>query len=220
MVQVIVVYSGGMDSYTLINKAIQEGHEVQAISFDYGQKHKKELLFAKNFCEISRIEHEIVDITSIRNLLKGSALTDDIAIPQGGYADNSMKLTIVPNRNMILISMAIGYAVSSNANEVWFGAHSGDHVIYPDCRPEFVEKMNALSLISDYQPISVKAPFIDLSKSEILSKGLEMNLDYSKTWTCYEGKDLACGLCGACNERLEAFRENNLDDPLEYYVSS
>ena len=131
-----------------------------------------------------------------------------------------MKLTIVPNRNMILISMAIGYAVSSNANEVWFGAHSGDHVIYPDCRPEFVEKMNALSLISDYQPISVKAPFIDLSKSEILSKGLEMNLDYSKTWTCYEGKDLACGLCGACNERLQAFRENNLDDPLEYYVSS
>ena len=218
MAQVIVVYSGGMDSFTLINKAIKDGHEVKAISFDYGQKHKKELLFAKNFCEILRIEHEIVDITSIRNLLKGSALTDNIAIPQGGYADNSMKLTIVPNRNMILISMAIGYAVSSQASEVWFGAHAGDHAIYPDCRPEFVEKMNALALISDYKPIGVKAPFLNLSKSEILLKGIEMNLDYSKTWTCYEGKDLACGLCGSCNERLEAFKENELDDPLKYRV--
>ena len=218
MAQVIVVYSGGMDSFTLINKAIKDGHEVKAISFDYGQKHKKELLFAKNFCEISKIEHEITDITEISSLLKGSALIDDIEIPQGGYADNSMKLTIVPNRNMILISMAIGFAVSSKASEVWFGAHKGDHAIYPDCRPEFVEKMNAVALISDYKPIGVKAPFLNLSKSEILLKGIEMNLDYSKTWTCYEGKDLACGLCGSCNERLEAFKENELDDPLKYSV--
>ena len=155
MANIIVVYSGGMDSFTLINKAIKDQHQVKAVAFDYGQKHKKELQFAKNFCISSNLEHEIIDITNISNLLRGSSLIDEIDIPKGGYEDISMKSTIVPNRNMILISLAIGYAVSTNSDEVWFGAHSGDHAIYPDCRPEFVKKMNALSLISDYKPIKV-----------------------------------------------------------------
>ena len=148
MTKVVVVYSGGMDSFTLLNRAIKEGYQVKAISFNYGQKHKKELEFAKAFCDLSGIEQEVIDISNISNLLKGSALTDDIDIPHGDYADDSMKLTIVPNRNMILISLAIGYAVSSDFNEVWFGAHAGDHAIYPDCRPEFVNKLNSLSLLN------------------------------------------------------------------------
>jgi len=112
--------------------------------------------------------------------------------------------------------LALGYAVTKEAEEVWFGAHSGDHAIYPDCRPEFVEKMDAVARIANYTPIAVKAPYIAMSKTEILAIGLEMKLDYGLTWTCYEGKELACGTCGACHERLESFAANNTVDPIEY----
>jgi 7-cyano-7-deazaguanine synthase len=117
-----------------------------------------------------------------------------------------------------MLSLAIGYAVSVGAEAVYYGAHGGDHAIYPDCRPEFVEKMSAVSKVANYEEISVFAPFIDLTKIEILAKGLAMNLDYSKSWTCYKGREKACGKCGACQERLEAFAENGLMDPLPYEV--
>ena len=148
--------------------------------------------------------------------MEGSALTDILEVPKGHYEDDSMKTTVVPNRNMILISLATAYAVTINADEVWYGAHGGDHAIYPDCRPEFVNKINETTLVANYSPISVKAPFINLSKDQILSLGIRLNLDYSKTWTCYEGKELACGECGSCMERLEAFTNNQLEDPLTY----
>ena len=117
---------------------------------------------------------------------------------------------------MIMISIAIAYAISIKYKEVWYGAHAGDHSIYPDCRPEFVDSMNKTSKLANYEPILVKAPFINLSKGKILARGLLMGLDYSQTWTCYEGKEKACGKCGACIERLEAFEQNNEVDPLKY----
>jgi 7-cyano-7-deazaguanine synthase len=214
--KVVVIYSGGMDSYTVLNKAMQQGYDVHAVSFNYGQRHSKELLFAKKVCEQHNIEHKIVDISSIKQLIGGSALTDDIDVPEGHYEEESMKTTVVPNRNMIMLSMAVGYAVSIQAEAVYFGAHSGDHAIYPDCRTEFVSAMNDVCKIANYQAVEVRAPYLASSKIDILKEGLAMNLDYKDTWTCYNGQEKACGRCGACQERLEAFSENNTVDPIRY----
>jgi len=212
----VIIYSGGMDSYTVLHKALQQGVQPTALSFNYGQRHKKELDYAARVCKSLNIPHTIVDISAINQLLAGSSLTDDIAVPEGHYEEPSMKQTVVPNRNMILLSLAIGHAVSIEANAVYYGAHSGDHAIYPDCRPEFVERMNDVSRIANYEPIDIVSPYLNNTKGEILADGLAMGLDYGLTWTCYNGREKACGKCGACQERLEAFSLNQATDPLEY----
>ena len=158
----------------------------------------------------------MIDISAINQLLGGSSLTDDIDIPEGHYEAENMKSTIVPNRNMILLSLAVGYAVSVKADQVYYGAHSGDHAIYPDCRPEFVMKMNDVCQIANYESVEIFSPYLNVNKTAILTDGISMNLDYSNTWTCYNGREKACGKCGACQERLEAFEENNLTDPIAY----
>ncbi|MFI8620792.1 7-cyano-7-deazaguanine synthase QueC [Marinomonas sp. NPDC078689] len=212
----VVVYSGGMDSFTVLNTAIKQGLDVYALSFNYGQKHSKELIVAAEACKQLNIPHKVVDITAINSLMAGSSLTGDSEIPEGDYESESMKSTVVPNRNMVLLSMAIAYAVSLEAGKVYYGAHSGDHHIYPDCRPEFVDAMNAVSKVANYQSVEIVTPFLNNSKGEILKAGLAMNLDYGKTWTCYNGREKSCGKCGACNERLEAFAEQGQTDPLAY----
>jgi 7-cyano-7-deazaguanine synthase len=217
MVQkIVVIFSGGMDSFTVLNLAAKAGHDIYALSFDYGQRHKKELDYASRACLALGINHKIIDISAINELIAGSSLTSDIAVAEGHYAEESMLTTVVPNRNMILLSMAVGYAVSIGAGQVYYGAHSGDHDIYPDCRPEFVARMNEVCAIANYQSVEIVTPFLRDSKTTILTAGLDMGLDYNLTWTCYNGRDLACGKCGACQERLEAFAENKVDDPLEY----
>lgn len=220
MAKVVVIYSGGMDSFTVLHHALQQGHEIFAISFNYGQRHVRELDAAAQVCQQLNIPHKVVDITAINSLLAGSSLTSDIAIPEGEYAEDNMRSTVVPNRNMILLSLAIGYAVSIEAEAVYYGAHSGDHDIYPDCRPEFVEKMNAVSLIANYEPIHIEVPYLHSDKAEILAAGLAMDLDYSQTWTCYNGREKACGKCSACSERLAAFAANQVVDPLAYEEES
>ncbi|RDL46015.1 7-cyano-7-deazaguanine synthase QueC [Marinomonas piezotolerans] len=212
----VVVFSGGMDSFTVLNKALIEGRDVYAISFNYGQRHSKELDVAARVCQKLNVPHKVVDISAINSLMAGSSLTSDVEIPEGHYEADSMKSTVVPNRNMVLLSMAIAYAVSLEAPEVHYGAHSGDHHIYPDCRPEFVHAMNAVSNIANYQPVEIVTPFLNNSKGEILAAGLAMGLDYADTWTCYNGREHACGKCGACTERLEAFANQNQTDPLQY----
>jgi 7-cyano-7-deazaguanine synthase len=217
MAKVVVIYSGGMDSYTVLHTALAAGHEVFALSFNYGQRHVRELACAATVCRDLEISHKIIDITAMNELMAGSSLTDNsIDVAKGHYAEESMKSTVVPNRNMILLSLAIGYAVSIDATAVYYGAHAGDHAIYPDCRPEFVEQMNAVSLIANYQPIPIVAPFLQHNKADILAAGLALGLDYTDTWTCYVGAELACGECGACVERLEAFAANKRTDPICY----
>ena len=216
--KVVVIFSGGMDSFTVLNLAVKQGFEVYALSFDYGQRHKKELEYAAQACSDLGVHHKIVDISAINQLIGGSSLTSDIDVAEGHYEEDSMKTTVVPNRNMILLSMAVGYAVSIEANKVFYGAHSGDHAIYPDCRPEFVHKMNDVCAIANYEAVEIVTPYLDVSKTAILTAGLKMDLDYNQTWTCYNGREKACGKCGACQERLEAFSENGVTDPLAYEV--
>lgn len=215
----VVIYSGGMDSFTLLNHAIAEG-EAHALSFHYGQRHAKELEYAHRFCQMNDVPHKLVDIRAINGLIQGSSLTSAIDVPEGHYAEDNMKQTVVPNRNMIMLSLAVGYAVSIGADKVYCGAHAGDHDVYPDCRAEFFNKLNEATLIANYQPVTLATPFIDLSKGGILAYGRDtLGLaaeDYVLAWTCYNGRELACGKCGACVERLEAFYSVNWSDPLEY----
>jgi 7-cyano-7-deazaguanine synthase len=214
--KVVVIYSGGMDSFTVLNRAIKDGKQVFALSFDYGQRHVKELQCANKVCKSLNISHKTIDISAINQLLAGSSLTDDIEIPEGHYEADNMKSTVVPNRNMILISLAVGYAVSVGASQVYYGAHSGDHAIYPDCRPEFVAKMNDVCQIANYESVEIFSPYLNVNKTAILTDGIAMGLAYNDTWTCYNGREKACGKCGACQERLEAFKDNNIVDPLAY----
>ena len=215
----VLIYSGGMDSFTLLHHILASGlarSDIAALTFNYGQKHVKEVEYAKYVCAELGIEHQVVDISAINSLLGGSSLTDDIAIPEGHYEADNMKSTVVPNRNMILLSLAIAYAVSLEADTVYYGAHSGDHAIYPDCRPEFVQKMDEVSRIANFQPVAISTPFVAMSKIDILARGMTLGLDYTHTWTCYNGRDKACGKCGACVERLEAFTCNQQVDPIPY----
>ena len=159
---VVVIYSGGMDSFTVLHKALREGKKVHALSFNYGQRHKKELDYAASVCDSLAVPHKIVDISAINSLIGGSALTSDIEVPEGHYEEPSMKQTVVPNRNMILLSLAVGYAVSLEAKEVYYGAHAGDHAIYPDCRPEFVHRMNDVCGIATVSYTHLTLPTSDL----------------------------------------------------------
>ncbi|WP_435237162.1 7-cyano-7-deazaguanine synthase QueC [Psychromonas sp. PT13] len=215
--KVVVIYSGGMDSFTVLHKAIEQGLTPYALTFDYGQRHIKEIEVAKDVCKELGVNHKIIDISAINQLIGGSSLTDSsIEVALGHYEEENMKSTVVPNRNMILLSLAIGYAVSIGAEQVYYGAHSGDHAIYPDCRPEFVEKMNNVAAIANYEKTEIFSPYLNSNKIGILKDGLAMGLDYSKTWTCYNGREKACGQCGSCVERLEAFAENGVTDPIPY----
>ncbi|WKD30130.1 7-cyano-7-deazaguanine synthase QueC [Halomonas sp. KG2] len=213
----VVIYSGGMDSYTVLHRAIKEGLEVHALSFDYGQRHAKELDIAKAVCKQHNIPHQVVDIRAIHGLIDNSALTNpDISMPEGDYAADNLSTTVVPNRNMILLSLAIAKAVNVGAGRVDYGAHGGDHILYPDCRPEFVNAMNQVAGIANFEPVTLHAPYLASSKADILRDGLAMGLNYRDTWTCYEGRALACGKCGSCRERLAAFAANDVADPLAY----
>lgn len=216
---VVVIYSGGMDSFTLLHLARARGYRVYALSFDYGQRHVRELDCARKVCTDLGIEHKVIDIRAMSEVMSGSSLTSDIDVPEGHYEEDTMKSTVVPNRNMILLSLATGYAVTRGAGAVWYGAHGGDHAIYPDCRPEFVEKMDAVCRIANYEPVAIEAPFMNMDKGQILAEGLKLGLDYADTWTCYNGRERACGRCGSCVERLEAFAANGLADPLAYEVA-
>lgn len=220
----VVILSGGMDSYTLLKELQHDAKfELHAISVNYGQKHAVELEFAKTVCKEEGIPHRIIDLSSLKSLLAASALTSDQDVPHGHYEDENMKQTVVPNRNAILITIAAGYAITIGASYVFTGVHAGDHAIYPDCRPEFITKMDAVLQIANYERVNLEAPFLYMTKGQIAAIGAELGLDYGKAWTCYDpqtigtdGRIVACGKCGACQERLEAMRESGATDTMEY----
>ncbi len=213
--KIIAILSGGLDSATALYTLRKEHEVVEAVTFDYGQRHRKEIECAKKICAAIGLPHRVIDITNFNELLPGNSLTSkEVATPHGHYKEETMKQTIVPNRNAIMINIAAGYAVSQKIYGLGLGVHAGDHYIYPDCRPEFIESQEkTLSLANDCD-FRLFAPFLRVNKTEIVAKGHTLGVPFEHTWTCYEGGETPCGKCGSCMERAEAFEQNGLVDPL------
>ncbi len=225
--KLVLALSGGMDSTTLLIKSIQDGYRVCPVVFHYGSKHNKyETEAAKNVCDyvstlfgnkwISRPAE--VDLPFIGQLFKSNLLQSGGAIPEGHYQHSSMELTVVPARNIIFISIMVGYAWSVEASVVSIGVHTGDHAIYPDCRTEFINLMRESVLVGTNEKVTLTAPFQRWDKTEILKYGLSIDpeVPYYLTRTCYKDQEHACGKCGSCQERLEAFRNVGRKDPIQY----
>jgi 7-cyano-7-deazaguanine synthase len=222
----VVVLSGGMDSATLLHLVMRHHMVPIAVSFNYGQKHGKELDYARQQVMTlserthTRIEHKIIDVRSLTAHISKSALTSDAPVPEGHYAADNMKQTVVPNRNMIMMSIAAGIAVNENAVAVATGVHAGDHFVYPDCRPEFIADLEATIKSGNegfgHPALFVYAPFLHLGKHDIAQIGDVLGVDYSNTWSCYNGRELHCGVCGTCAERKEAFDLAGVVDPTMY----
>ncbi len=213
----ILVYSGGMDSTTLLYSLISEGYLVKALGVDYGQRHRKELDSARTICETQGIEFQIADLSSLKALFGQSALTNtSVNVPEGAYDVENMKVTVVPNRNMLMLAVAISWAIGSEFGTVAYGAHAGDRAVYPDCRHEFIEALGQAARLCDYEPIEIRSPFILKSKAEIVSIGSKLEVPFHLTWSCYKGEALHCGTCGTCQQRGQAFLTSGVPDPTCY----
>lgn len=213
----ILIYSGGLDSTTLLYSLRAQGRDLKALSINYGQRHSLELEYAKKVCEELRIEHRIADLSALKPLLGGSSQTDSsVDVPEGHYAAENMKLTVVPNRNMLMLSVAAAWAISEKADTIAYAAHAGDHAIYPDCRPEFVDALNGALALADWHTVQIERPFINTTKGGIVKLGAELGVPFANTWSCYKGKEIHCGRCGTCVERLLAFKEAGVTDPTKY----
>lgn len=214
----IVLLSGGLDSATLLYLANHLDFEKPiALSFDYGQRHKRELASALQLTNQLGVKHIIAKLPS--ELFLGSALTQGGGdVPHGHYAEASMSATIVPNRNAVFLSLAYALAVSTGALKVAIAAHAGDHPIYPDCRPEFLQSFANMEewAIGTVEAPELWSPFADKTKAEIVETGFQLRVPWSSTWSCYEGNEVHCGQCGTCYERQEAFFIAGKDDPTIY----
>lgn len=216
----VAIFSGGLDSTVLLHELLADGDEVLALSVDYGQRHRVELHYAERMAKRLGCEWRIADLSRIGDLLAGSSQTSaDVPVPHGHYAEESMKQTVVPNRNMIMLAVAAGWAIGRKADRLAYGAHAGDHTIYPDCRPEFVAAMRHVLGLADWHQLDLHCPFLGLSKADIVRRGATLDVDFAATWSCYEGGSIHCGLCGTCHERREAFSLAGVPDPTEYAQS-
>ncbi|WP_057465232.1 7-cyano-7-deazaguanine synthase QueC [Pseudovibrio sp. POLY-S9] len=214
----IVICSGGLDSVTLAYKVARENELLGLVSFDYGQRHKKELDYAAHAAKQLGVPHHILDMSQIGAHLSGSALTDDVDVPDGHYAEENMKVTVVPNRNAIMLSIGFGIAAAQQADAVAAAVHGGDHFIYPDCRPGFIKNFEAMQKLAldGYANVSLYTPFVEISKGAIVEEGARINVPFEDTWSCYKGGEKHCGRCGTCVERREAFDLAGVEDPTEY----
>lgn len=211
----LLILSGGMDSVTMLYD-YQERIAV-AISFDYGSNHNaKEIPFAQLHCRRLGIEHLVIPLEFIHRYFDSSLLQGAEAIPEGHYAADNMKSTVVPFRNAIMLSVAVGLAESRHLNYVMMANHGGDHTIYPDCRPEFVKAFSDAAVAGTYEKVEVWAPYTMLTKVDIAKRGKELGIDYSETWSCYKGGDVHCGRCGTCMERKEALEQAGIADHTVY----
>jgi 7-cyano-7-deazaguanine synthase len=217
----VAIVSGGMDSVTLAYLLASEGCDLHLLSFDYGQRHRKELEFAASCAGLLGARHDVVDLSSLTDLLKGSALTDaDVPVPDGHYAQENMKITVVPNRNAMMLAIAYAVAVAEGAEVVGAGIHAGDHAIYPDCRPAFAEAFDAMQRLAvegfGRPDLHLYTPFVSITKANIVTIGHRLGVDYARTWSCYKGGEVHCGTCGTCVERKEAFELAGVPDPTRY----
>lgn len=211
----IIVVSGGMDSITLLYD--YKDRIALAVSFDYGSNHNaKELPLAEMHCKRLGIPHITIPLMFMKDYFKSSLLEGAEAIPEGNYDEENMKSTVVPFRNGIMLSVACGLAETHHLKHVMMANHSGDHTIYPDCRPDFVSSMSAAIQAGTYDGVDIVAPYTNITKADIARIGKRLGIDYSETWSCYKGGEHHCGKCGTCRERREALAEAGIDDTTVY----
>ncbi len=211
----VIIVSGGMDSITLLYERKDE--IALGISFDYGSNHNaREIPFARMHCERLGIRHLVINLSFIHQYFKSSLLSGADKIPEGSYDDDNMKSTVVSFRNGIMLSIAVGIAESEGLKKVFIANHGGDHAIYPDCREEFIEAINAASQAGTYEHVRILAPYTNITKTDIALRGKQLGIDYSETWSCYKGGEVHCGKCGTCVERKQALREAGLEDTTQY----
>ncbi|MCR5043420.1 MAG: 7-cyano-7-deazaguanine synthase QueC [Bacteroidaceae bacterium] len=211
----ILILSGGMDSVTLLYD--YQERIALAISFDYGSNHNaREIPFARMHCERLGIPHHVIPLDFMTTYFRSSLLSGADDIPEGHYADENMKSTVVPFRNGIMLAIATGMAETNDLSYVMMANHGGDHTIYPDCRPEFVEAFDAAAHAGTFNGVHLLSPYCHMTKSQIAARGLELGINYAETWSCYKGGDKHCGRCGTCIERKEALAEAGIPDPTDY----
>ena len=211
----LIIVTGGMDSITLLHE--RKDTIALAVSFDYGSNHNaREIPFARLHCQRLGIRHVVIPLAFMQQYFKSSLLEGADAIPDGHYADSNMKSTVVPFRNGIMLSIAVGIAESNSLRRVLIANHGGDPAIYPDCRPEFITAIDAAAKAGTYVDVAIEAPYTNISKTDIARRGKSLAIDYSETWSCYKGGQVHCGTCGTCVERKEALREAGIADPTVY----
>ena len=211
----VIVISGGMDSTTMLYEYREQ--IALAITFDYGStQNSREREYAIMHCKRLGIKHLIIPLDFMHQYFKSALLGAPEDIPEGNYDDENMKSTVVPFRNGIMLAIACGMAESNGLKRVMIANHAGDHAIYPDCRPNFVNAMSEAMSAGTYENVTVFAPYTGLSKTDIALKGKALGLDYSETYSCYKGGEKHCGKCGTCRERVEALREAGIEDPTDY----
>lgn len=213
----VVLVSGGLDSVTALYDSIPRLEVIRGLSFDYGSKHNhKELVEAAYHCDRLGVEHLVIDLQFVGKLFQSDLLKNGGDIPDGHYEEETMKATVVPFRNGIMLAIAAGLAESIGANGLVVAAHAGDHAIYPDCREPFMQAMSEAIKLGTYAGIELRRPFIALTKAEIVQRAQELKVDLSHTWSCYKGGEIHCGTCGTCSERREAFLLAGIPDPTTY----
>lgn len=219
MRKAVVLCSGGIDSATLAYKVAEAGALERLISFDYGQRHRREIERAAAIAARLGARHDVIDIAGLGRFLTSSSLiSGGDAVPDGHYAESNMKSTVVPNRNAIMLSIAFGIAAGARADAVGIAVHSGDHFIYPDCRPAFVDAFRAMQdcALEGMWQVELYAPFVNTDKAGIVAEGARLGVPYELTWSCYKGGERHCGRCGTCVERAEAFHLAGVADPTDY----
>lgn len=215
--KVVVLLSGGMDSTTLLYHMLNEGYQAVSLSVDYHQRHRVELDYAKRIAARTGVEHLVAGLGSVKFCLMGGSQTDpSVDVPEGHYAADNMRLTVVPNRNMILLSLAVGLAISRGAANVAYAAHAGDHYQYPDCRPAFIDAFKQAAHLAWEEPVYLKTPFSNWTKADIVKRGSALGVPFQDTFSCYAGLDIHCGRCGTDVERRLAFIEAGVEDPTLY----
>ena len=211
----LIIVSGGMDSITLLYDC--KDSIALAVSFDYGSNHNaREIPFARLHCRRLGIRHVVIPLEFMHTYFKSSLLEGADAIPEGHYADDNMKSTVVPFRNGIMLAIAVGMAESNGLKRVLIANHGGDHAIYPDCKPNFIAAIDSAAKAGTYVNVSVVAPYTNISKTDIAKRGKALGIDYAETWSCYKGGDTHCGKCGTCVERKEALHDAGIDDNTVY----
>ncbi|MDR1816646.1 MAG: 7-cyano-7-deazaguanine synthase QueC [Puniceicoccales bacterium] len=213
----VVILSGGLDSTVLLAKLVADGRRCLALTFNYGQRHAREIEAARAIAAALGVEHTVGDLRGIAALFGSNCLTDAaLPVPDGHYTEERMKATVVPGRNLLFLSAAAALAFSRGCDTVAYGAHGGDHAIYPDCRPEFANALEKAIALADWHHVALERPFVSLTKADIVRLGAEIGAPLELTWSCYRGGDTHCGRCGTCVERREAFALAGVPDPTEY----